>query len=87
MRYFVNRFPAVAGDVNVSEAVWLPKIRALLSNILANQVKAVFHSEILLFFFLPRETYCIMEARFFRFWDFTVCLAATASMSNVQVQP
>ena len=85
MRYFVNRFPAVAGDVNVSEAVWLPKIRALLSNILANQVKkGCFSFRNSSLFFLPRETYCIMEARFFRFWDFTVCLLFSSYSIHVQ---
>ena len=39
MRYFVNRFPAWAGgEIDTSEQVWLPKIKEIIANILANQV-------------------------------------------------
>jgi hypothetical protein len=42
MRYFVNRFPAWAGgEISTSEQVWLPKIKEIIANILANQVSCL----------------------------------------------
>jgi hypothetical protein len=43
MRYFVNRFPAWAGgEIATSEQVWLLKIKEIISNILANQVRMIY---------------------------------------------
>ncbi len=42
MRYFVNRFPAWSGgEIATSEQVWLPKIKEIIANILANQVSSL----------------------------------------------
>jgi hypothetical protein len=42
MRYFVNRFPAWSGgEISTSEQVWLPKIKEIIDNILANQVSCL----------------------------------------------